>query len=111
MTQYLLARLQDPWTSPHTDAAPAQRADWTRAQPVAPVKLTRRQHQIYTFIRWYQRMWGESPLYREIAEHCGLQGGSTVQYQIRQLVGRGLIRKPRRLVRVIWLTHVPVKLG
>lgn len=115
MYQYALAPVQPTWQPIHisesctADTGEHARADWACAQPIAPVQLTGIQRAIYDYIRWHQRMWGETPLYREIAAYCGLKSKSAVQYQIRQLINRGLIRKPRALVRVIRLTHIPVK--
>jgi SOS-response transcriptional repressor LexA len=83
--------------------------DWEQSQPVGPVQLTDIQRRIYDYVRWYQMMWGASPLYREIAEACGLKGDSAVQYQIQKLVKLGLMYKPPGLVRAIRLTGVPVK--
>lgn len=84
-------------------------ADWTSARPLEPVALTAVQCRIYEYVRSYQTMWGDTPLYREIADACGLKTESSVQYQIRRLVQLGLMRKPPRLVRAIRISAVPVK--
>jgi SOS-response transcriptional repressor LexA len=98
MTSYTLA------------AVTSRGADWERGHSVCPVALTPVQRRICTYVRGYQRMWGDTPLYREIAQACGLSSVSAVQYQIRRLVGLGLMRKPPRLVRAILVEAVPVKL-
>lgn len=84
-------------------------AQWEHAQALWPIPLTDRQRRIYDFIAYYQRLWGETPLYREIAAACGLRNTSTVQYQIGQLQQLGLLRKPPRLRRAILLTKGLVK--
>jgi hypothetical protein len=116
-TRYIYAPIQEPWRPSHlpeaceTNPWSHSRADWACSQAIWPIPLTAMQRRIYDFVRYYQRMWGESPLYREIREACGLKSDSSVQYQIRQLVGVGLIRKPARRVRAIILTAVPVALS
>jgi SOS-response transcriptional repressor LexA len=85
-------------------------ADWEQARSVQPVVLTPVQQRICAFVRSYQQMWGDTPLYREIAQACGLSSDSSVQYQIRRLVKLGLMYKPPRLMRAILLHAVPVKL-
>lgn len=84
-------------------------AVWDKSRPVDQNALTPVQIKIITFIHEYQRMWGESPLYREIGQGCGLRSESGVCYQIGKLVARGVIRKPARLVRAMYLTIIPVK--
>jgi len=91
-------------------AVTPQGADWERARTVQPVALSPVQQRIYDFVRDYQQMWGDTPLYREIAQACGLSCDSAVAYQIGRLVRLGMIRKPPRLVRAIRLSAVPVKL-
>ncbi len=91
-------------------AVTAQGADWGSARTLQPVPLSPLQRRIYDFIRSYQQLWGDTPLYREIAHECGLKSESTVQYHIRRLVRLGLVRKPPKLVRAIRLSAVPVKL-
>lgn len=92
-------------------AVTPQGADWGRARPVRQIQLTAVQRRIYDFIHGYQQMWDSSPLYREIAQACGLRSDSAVGYQIARLVELGVMRKPPRLVRAIRLTAVPVKFG
>lgn len=84
-------------------------AAWDQSQPVDRDMLTPVQIRIITFIHEYQEMWGESPLYREIGRACGLRSDSAVCYQIGRLVAQGVLRKPARLVRAMYLTIVPVK--
>jgi SOS-response transcriptional repressor LexA len=85
-------------------------ADWERGRTLQPVALTPVQQRICDFVRSYQQMWGDTPLYREIAQACGLSSDSSVRYQIRRLVKLGLMHKPPRRVRAILVHAVPVKL-
>lgn len=115
MQQYVLAPVQATWQPGHigesdsVDVGEYARADWDRGQPLSPVRLTPIQKRIYDYIREHQRLWGDTPLYREIARECGLGNVSSVQYQIRRLTAAGLVRKPRRRVRAICLAAVPVR--
>jgi len=86
-------------------------AVWDKSRPVDRTALTPVQIRIVTFVHEYQEMWGESPLYREIARACGLRSESAVCYQIGRLVALGVIRKPARLVRAMHLTVIPVKVA
>jgi LexA DNA binding domain len=117
MSEYLLAPIQPPWRPPHpratcdTNTSEHAQADWGCAQPVpAPVPLSATQLRMLSFIRRYQHMWGDTPLYREIGEACGLRSDSAVQYQIQRLTALGLVRKPPRLMRAICVNAVPVQL-
>lgn len=91
-------------------AVTASGAHWDRARTLRPVSLTPMQCRIYDFIRSYQQMWGDTPLYREIAHAAGLKTTSAVQHQIHRLAQLGVVRKPPRLRRAISLCAVPVKL-
>lgn len=86
-------------------------ADWAQSRLVLPPALTPIQIRIITFIHRYQQMWGQSPLYREIGRDCGLRSESAVAYQIRRLVQLGMMRKPARLVRALYLTVIPASRG
>lgn len=109
MQQYLLAPVQPTWQPPamHEGSTPGDadfpRADWASAQPIEPVALTAVQRRIYEYISGYQRLWDETPLYREIAHCCGMRSTSGVQHQLMRLVGLGLVGKPPRRVRAISL--------
>lgn len=88
--------------------APVQQgiADWAAAQ-WAPM-LTPIQIDIIAFIHGYQRMWGQTPLYREIAQACRLGGDSAVAYQVHRMRKLGVLGKPYRLVRAMRLNVVLV---
>jgi repressor LexA len=83
-------------------------ADWARAATVVPPRLTPTQAEILAFVHRYQRMWGATPMYREIGKACGLRSDSSVAYQIQRLVQLGMLRKPPRLHRAVVLAVVPV---
>lgn len=64
-------------------------------------KITKRQQQIYDFIRSYQKEKGYPPSVREMAAAVGLSSPSTVHAHLSALEEHGLIRrdatKPRAL--------------
>ncbi len=64
-------------------------------------KITKRQQQIYDFIKSYQREKGYPPSVREMATAVGLSSPSTVHAHLSALEARGLIKrdktKPRAL--------------
>ena len=64
-------------------------------------KITKRQQQIYDFIRTYQKEKGYPPSVREMAAAVGLSSPSTVHAHLSALEARGLIKrdktKPRAL--------------
>lgn len=64
-------------------------------------KITKRQQQIYDFIRSYQQEKGYPPSVREMAAAVGLSSPSTVHAHLSALEARGLIKrdatKPRAL--------------
>ncbi len=64
-------------------------------------KITKRQRQIYDFIKSYQREKGYPPSVREMATAVGLSSPSTVHAHLSALEARGLIKrdktKPRAL--------------
>lgn len=64
-------------------------------------KITKRQQQIYDFIRTYQQEKGYPPSVREMAAAVGLSSPSTVHAHLSALEERGLIKrdktKPRAL--------------
>jgi hypothetical protein len=115
--RYLLAPIQEVWRPTHpgercrVNTGEHSRADWACSKLTATIALSAVQRRIYDFIGHYQRLWGETPLYREIRDACGLKSDSSVQYQIRKLVKIGLMRKPQRRVRAIILIAVPVSPG
>ena len=64
-------------------------------------KITKRQQQIYDFIRSYQTEKGYPPSVREMAAAVGLSSPSTVHAHLSALEAHGLIKrdktKPRAL--------------
>ena len=64
-------------------------------------KITKRQQQIYDFIRTYQKEKGYPPSVREMAAAVGLSSPSTVHAHLSALEDLGLIKrdatKPRAL--------------
>lgn len=115
--RYLLAPVPTaghrPHIGPRCTAGEGQtvRADWGCARAIRPVRLSATQRRLYEFVRGYQDTWGHTPSYREIARACGFSSDSTVSYHVGRFVKLKLMRKPRRRVRAIILTAVPVKLG
>jgi len=55
--------------------------------------LTRRQRQIYDFVREFVQEQGYSPSLEEIGAHFGLSSVATVHKHIQHLVEKGLLRK------------------
>lgn len=64
-------------------------------------KITKRQQQIYDFIKEYQQEKGYPPSVREMASAVGLSSPSTVHAHLSALEARGLLKrdatKPRAL--------------
>lgn len=52
-----------------------------------------RQRQILEFIVTYTEEYGYPPSSREIGKHVGLASTSSVDYQLRRLKAKGLIRR------------------
>ena len=55
--------------------------------------LTRRQREIYDFVREYVTSRGYSPSLEEIGEHFGLSSVATVHKHVQHLVEKGWLRK------------------
>ena len=55
--------------------------------------LTKRQHEILEFIRSFQRRRGYAPSLEEIADHFGLSAVSTVHEHLKNLTGKGYLRR------------------
>jgi repressor LexA len=55
--------------------------------------LTRRQRQVYDFVRGFVAERGYSPSLEEIGEHLGLSSVATVHKHVQHLVEKGLLRK------------------
>jgi len=55
--------------------------------------LTRRQREVYDFIRSFVDERGYSPSLEEIGEHFGLSSVATVHKHVQHLVEKGLLRK------------------
>jgi repressor LexA len=58
-----------------------------------PVNLSARQQEIYDFIQASLKTNGYAPSIREIGDSVGLKSTASVQYQLEQLVEKGLIRR------------------
>ena len=58
-----------------------------------PVNLSARQQEIYDFIQTSLKANGYAPSIREIGDSVGLKSTASVQYQLEQLVEKGLIRR------------------
>ncbi len=65
--------------------------------------LTRRQKEVYDFIRAYRESKGYSPTQREIADHFGWTSLGTVQKFLKSLMEKGHISKDYNRVRAIGL--------
>lgn len=55
--------------------------------------LTRRQREVFEFVRDFIRQEGYSPSLHEIGEHFGLSSPATVHKHVQHLVEKGLLRK------------------
>ena len=55
--------------------------------------LTRRQHEVYEFIKQFIEQKGYSPSLEEICAHFGLSSVATVHKHVQHLVEKGLLRK------------------
>lgn len=64
-------------------------------------KITKRQQQIYDYIRSYQEEKGYPPSVREMAAAVGLSSPSTVHAHLNALEERGLIKRDRTKPRAI----------
>ena len=63
----------------------------------AKIAMTQKQIQVYNFIKNYFEQHGVMPMQKEIKEHLGLKGFSTVQFHLKALEERGWItRLPNR---------------
>ena len=56
-------------------------------------KITKRQQQIYDFIKEYQQEKGYPPSVREMASAVGLSSPSTVHAHLSALEARGLLKR------------------
>jgi repressor LexA len=75
--------------------------------------LTKRQKEVYDFIRSYRAKKGYSPTQREIADYFGWTSLGTVQKFLKSLINKGQINKDFNRVRSIGLVpaEVPAGLG
>jgi repressor LexA len=69
--------------------------------------LTRRQREVYEFIRAYVARVGVAPSYEEIRRHFGFRSLNSVQKHLKRLAEKGVIRSPwgnqkRALTLVDW---------
>ena len=75
--------------------------DMGREDALMARKITKRQQQIYDFIKEYQQEKGYPPSVREMASAVGLSSPSTVHAHLSALEARGLLKrdatKPRAL--------------
>ena len=75
--------------------------DMGREDALMSRKITKRQQQIYDFIKEYQQEKGYPPSVREMASAVGLSSPSTVHAHLSALEARGLLKrdatKPRAL--------------
>ncbi|HBO99810.1 MAG: LexA repressor [Candidatus Uhrbacteria bacterium GW2011_GWF2_41_16] len=54
--------------------------------------LTKKQMEVFTFLRQYIQEHGYAPSYRETAEHLGLSSPATIHQHMRTLVEKGVIK-------------------
>jgi repressor LexA len=59
----------------------------------APMALTRRQREVFDFVRSFVEERGYSPSLEEIGEHLGLSSVATVHKHVQHLVDKGYLRK------------------
>ena len=69
--------------------------------------LTRRQHEIFDYIRDFVADRGYSPSLKEIGEHFGLSSVATVHKHIHHLVEKGYLRKSWNHSRSVEPIHRP----
>ena len=68
---------------------------------IAP--LTRRQNEIYDFIKAFKEVNGYTPTYCEIKENFGFKSTFAVQEHLKLMIKKGAIVKPEGKARVIIL--------
>jgi repressor LexA len=69
--------------------------------------LTRRQHEVYEFIRSFVADQGYSPSLEEIAAHLGLSSVATVHKHVQHLVEKGYLQKAWNRSRSVEPVNVP----
>jgi len=69
--------------------------------------LTRRQHEVYEFIRSFVADQGYSPSLEEIAAHLGLSSVATVHKHVQHLVEKGYLQKAWNRSRSVEPVSVP----
>ena len=69
--------------------------------------LTRRQQDVYDFVRGLMQNRGYGPTVREIAEEFGIRSPNGVVCHLRALERKGLIQRDPNKARAIELTHQP----
>jgi repressor LexA len=69
--------------------------------------LTRRQHEVYEFIRSFVADQGYSPSLEEIAAHLGLSSVATVHKHVQHLVEKGYLQKAWNRSRSVEPVDVP----
>jgi repressor LexA len=69
--------------------------------------LTRRQHEVYEFIRSFVVDQGYSPSLEEIASHLGLSSVATVHKHVQHLVEKGYLQKAWNRSRSVEPVDVP----
>lgn len=68
-------------------------------------QLTRRQREVYHFLRHYFQEHGYVPTVREIAQHFGIRSPNGVVCHLRALERKGLIERQHGQARAITLRH------
>ena len=58
------------------------------------MNLTKRQQEVYTFLKEYFQEFGTAPSYEEIRRRLGLSSLSTVYKHLKQLERKGCLRSP-----------------
>lgn len=69
-----------------------------------PLPLTKKQKEIYDYIRYYIRKHDYAPSYREIGEHFGLSSVATVAGYIETLKDKGHLTAEENMARSLQLT-------
>jgi len=73
--------------------------------------MTRKQREVYEWIRGFVRREGVAPSYEEIRRGLGLRSLNTVHYHLRRLAREGFIRSPwGNRKRAIELSEKPISL-
>lgn len=74
---------------------------------LSPEELTRRQREVYDFIKDFSERNLYPPSYREIADACGLSSVSSVHHIIDRLVRRELVRHVPSIPRTLTIVEEP----